>query len=237
MEPPSFLLSDAGQVMVRTDAEACRTAIAGLFGCTADTTKEILWFSQAHYDLERGKVSWEEYYVACTQQLLNHGTRQPVRWNSAVLQRYWRRVLTDPVEEVLEMWALLARHLTIVLASNTNALHYRQMHHRRHGILRHVRHRHTSSHLLGHRKGDEEYFEALLRSIGAQPHECIFVDDKPEFVGQAKRHGLRACWLASPTAEHVDILRWELQHICGVPGEWLPVAQPVPELVVQLAIP
>ncbi|MEV4350541.1 HAD-IA family hydrolase [Actinoplanes sp. NPDC049596] len=47
-------------------------------------------------------------------------------------------------------------------------------------------------HELGHRKPHREFFDAALARVGRPAHECLFIDDKQQYVDGAENAGIAA---------------------------------------------
>ena len=77
-----------------------------------------------------------------------------------------------------------------VLASNTHDAHFAHSTRQFADVLRHFDHL-CPSHHAETRKPHPEYFAYCQRHAEADPSECLFVDDLPENVEAAERHGWR----------------------------------------------
>ncbi len=231
MEPPKVLLCDLGEVVVKIHVQRCTQPIADRFGLEERKVQHLMWgprhdCNRHHTLLERGKIEWRTYYRYCTALFMQASgrTHLPRGWTQDAFEALWQEVIGDPVEEMMELLEALSRHLIVASASNTNERHYEQMRVGEAGVLRYI-HRHTPSHAIGVRKGDEEYFPTLLRHLEVEPQEVVYIDDVPPFTGQAKRQGIRAITLFDHTPDDFAQLRHDLiSH--GVPEHWLSSAQP-----------
>lgn len=76
----------------------------------------------------------------------------------------------------------------IVLCSNTNAAHWAFLD-ENFALSRHVSHA-VLSHECGYEKPDAEIYLLAVEAHGATPQDCLFVDDRPEFVAAAQALGL-----------------------------------------------
>lgn len=92
----------------------------------------------------------------------------------------------------------LARHLPflkraghrLVLGSNTNPLHTARFRNQFEDALSYFDAL-VLSHEVGHCKPDRDFYLACARAAGAEPSECVFIDDLEENVEGARSAGLR----------------------------------------------
>lgn len=103
--------------------------------------------------------------------------------------------LNRPIADLVA--SLKGRGYRLVLGSNTNEIHAR--HFRRafadtldlfDGLV--------LSYELGHIKPSAEFYLACARAAGADPADCVFIDDLPENVEGARRAGLRGILYVDP---------------------------------------
>ena len=95
---------------------------------------------------------------------------------------FWRN------DEVCDLIPRLKPRYRLVLASNTNDAHFAHYSRQFADVLRHFDHL-CPSFRAGARKPHPEYFAYCQRFAEADPSECVFVDDLPENVEAAERHG------------------------------------------------
>lgn len=91
-----------------------------------------------------------------------------------------------------EMLAFLAERGArekIVLCSNTNAAHWEFLE-THFALSSHVAHA-VLSHECGYEKPDAGIYLLAVEAHGARPQDCLFVDDRAEFVEAARALGLR----------------------------------------------
>ena len=96
--------------------------------------------------------------------------------------------LNESVAELIE--PLKNEGHTLVLGSNTNALHARQFRHQFEGTLRHFDGL-VLSYEVGYVKPSKEFYLACAASAGHPPEECVFIDDLAENIEGAIAAGLR----------------------------------------------
>lgn len=209
MRPLKFILSDVGNVLVHVDWYGRETALAKRYGLAAAAVREVLYEERMFHALERGTVGWEAYRETRLAHLRAMGA--PLEEDAE--ERFdaaWVAILGEPVVPVARLWLALRSLVEIVSVSNVDERSYE------HGIRRHAMvggcfsRDDTHSFRFGRRKGDEDYFPALFRHLGADPEECLFIDDRYEHILAAKRHGLDVVWFREPGEGAVLELRLRL---------------------------
>jgi putative hydrolase of the HAD superfamily len=84
----------------------------------------------------------------------------------------------------------LARRYRLLLLSNTNILHYGQIH-RDFPMLRHF-HSAVLSYEVGCLKPHPAIYQEAIARSGCLPGECFYIDDTPAYVEGARRVGIDA---------------------------------------------
>ncbi|WP_420444549.1 HAD family hydrolase [Candidatus Poriferisodalis sp.] len=79
---------------------------------------------------------------------------------------------------------------------------------------------------IGIRKPDAEAYRSLLSAIGADPRECLFVDDRRENVDAARSVGLEAVLFGTRHFASLDWLRIALVGPSGIRGGWTDTSGP-----------
>jgi putative hydrolase of the HAD superfamily len=180
------VLFDLGNVVTFFDHDrACRAlATLGRDGLGADDVRERVFASGLELDFDCGRIDTAAF-VARLKDVC--GISAP----DEDVARAWADIFT-PNEPVWQLVPRLRRAgLTLVLASNTNALHFDWL--RRHyAAPLSSMHAFALSYELGVVKPDAAFFEAGLRIASATPAETLFVDDKPAYVEAARALGLSA---------------------------------------------
>jgi len=118
----------------------------------------------------------------------------------------WTEIF-DPLNDMEEVAAHLARRFPLYLLSNTNELHFHYIEERLPSLLRHFR-SFILSYRVGSRKPEPLIFQVLIREAGRPPAQILFIDDKEEFVAAARSHGLTA-WAFHTPQEFQERLRAE----------------------------
>lgn len=139
-----------------------------LYGGTTEDDYEVNKLSTAEY-VRLGKLNGR---LTCTDE----------EFLAAFVDIFWRN------DEVCDLIPRLKPKYRLVLASNTNDAHFAHYTRQFVDVLRHFDHL-CPSHLAEVRKPHAEYFAYCQRYAQADPSECLFVDDLPENVEAAGRHG------------------------------------------------
>ena len=103
----------------------------------------------------------------------------------------WNGIFTlnEPIAELVG--TLKARGYRLLLGSNTNELHADHFVREYAATMAHFDHL-VLSYQVGHIKPSVEFYLACTRRAGAEPSECVFIDDRPENVEGARHAGLTA---------------------------------------------
>ncbi len=101
----------------------------------------------------------------------------------------WRDIfwLNEPVVRLVA--DLKDRGYTLVLGSNTNALHAEDFRPRFAEALRPFD-AVVLSYEVGHMKPDREFFDACANAAGVPAGDCVFIDDLPENIDGARAAGM-----------------------------------------------
>jgi HAD superfamily hydrolase (TIGR01509 family) len=165
--PPKTVILDFGNVVAFFDhRRACRqlAALSGRGSDEDDVFREVFETSLEH-DVDAGAIP-------------------PDRFIDILRGRFW---LEGTVAALIP--ALKRRGLRLMLASNTNALHFDWIAHRFAGVLTHFDAL-ILSHQVGARKPDARFFARCLDAARADAAECLYVDDRAEFVDVARGMGM-----------------------------------------------
>ncbi len=132
---------------------------------------------------ERGELSNDAF----AQSFLAEWRLQMTPEAFLALFRAW---LKAPYEGVADILAALRPRFILACLSNTNALHWRDMH-ERYDLPALFEHRYAS-HLLRRMKPDPEVFAFIAKDLGFDPGEIVFFDDGIENVEGARAVGMAA---------------------------------------------
>src|SRR5262245_13968510 len=151
---------------------------------TAEQLLELVYHDDLMYRYERGEVTTAELFGAgcrvgglqCTQE----------EFIAAFCDIFWRN---SPMEELIPR--LKRNGYRLVVASNTNAAHYRHFREQFGDVLAHFD-AIAVSHEARARKPQGEFFAYAHGFAGCARAECLFVDDVVENVAGAREFGWQA---------------------------------------------
>jgi putative hydrolase of the HAD superfamily len=131
---------------------------------------------------ERGEISSQEFARSFCE-LVGHEIPYDV------FAPAWADIfrLNEPVAALVRR--LKGRGYTLVLGSNTNDLHATHFRRQFAEALAPFDHL-VLSYEVGHIKPSADFFLACARAAGADPGDCVFIDDLPENVEGARNAGL-----------------------------------------------
>jgi len=133
---------------------------------------------------------WEEYETGrlTTIEFLSRiRTLFRLRCGDDVIAEAWSDIF-EPNIEVCALAASLKPRYRLLLGSNTNDLHATWFRKQFADTLRHFDHL-VLSHEIGVRKPDAGFFEHCGRVAGAEPGQCVFIDDLPANIAGAQACG------------------------------------------------
>jgi putative hydrolase of the HAD superfamily len=120
----------------------------------------------------------------------------------------WWNDIFDPMDKMADIVARLARRWPLYLVSNTNTLHFAYIR-ERYALLDHFQ-RFILSFEVGSRKPEAGIYQALIEAARVPPAQCLFVDDRADFVAAAESQGLMAWQFTTPAAFVRDLERCNL---------------------------
>ena len=165
--------------------DACRALAAlGSAGLSPEVIRERVFASGLELEFDCGRLTTPAF-IARLKEVC--GIDAP----DEAVARAWADIFT-PNDAVWQVLTRLRRSpLTLVLASNTNALHFDwlRMHYPEPLALID---RFALSYELGVVKPDPAFFAACLQMADAAPAETLFIDDKAAYVEAARALGIAA---------------------------------------------
>ena len=195
------LIFDFGNVLAFFDYTRIGTILGrhvGLSGVEFLEKVRAVGFTPLLQRYENGLMSSEEFGRAVCG-LLNFELPH------AEFAAAWRDIfwLNEPVAQLVA--DLKERGYTLVLGSNTNELHadhYRQQFAQELGLFDRL----VMSHEVGHIKPTAAFYLACAAAAGADPSDCVFIDDLPENVEGAHSAGLRGLLFVDAVTLKQDLI-------------------------------
>ncbi len=187
--PIAAIAFDLGNVLIKVDHLRFCRGLAELAGWPPQEIYAAVFQSGLESGYDCGRLSSPEFH-----------RRFQARFHLDLpfprFRDLWNEIF-DPLEDMEEVAARLARRYPLYLLSNTNPLHFRYVRGRFAPLLKHFRAL-ILSHRVGSRKPEAAIFQALLREVGLPPAQILFTDDNADFVAAARTHGLTAWIFVSP---------------------------------------
>jgi putative hydrolase of the HAD superfamily len=180
----TWFLFDLGNTLIKLAYERvleniCRDATA-----TRDEVVEILELPGGYRDMERGLISfWEFYEHLCDKA----GYRGSGRDFHAI----WSDFFDGPIIGMEELLERVRERYRVAFLSNSNEVHA-ELIPRKFAALFRKDDRFIFSHRFRVAKPDPEMFRRALEIIGALPQQVVFIDDLIENVLAARVVGMQA---------------------------------------------
>lgn len=183
---------DIGGVLVRYDHAPVWREFARLTRLQDEEVRDLMFQSPLAVAYETGRVDSETFIRRITDAL-------NLRIDPDAFRALWSDIFA-PMPGMEELVSPLADRYRLLLASNTNTMHFAWLQARfpvitipTHPVL---------SFEVGAMKPDRRFYEALLRHADAPPAACLYIDDVPAYVEAGRDAGLQAVRF-----EGVDSLR------------------------------
>ncbi|MCX5889426.1 MAG: HAD family phosphatase [Deltaproteobacteria bacterium] len=180
---------DLGNVLVAVDHLRFCRRLAPLAGMSPEAVYAAVFQTGLEPGYDTGRLSSREFH-----RRLEAHFHLDLPYSRFI--EIWTEIF-DPLDDMEEVAAHLARRYPLYLLSNTNPLHFRYIETHFAELLRHFR-AFILSYREGSRKPEAAIFQALIRQVGLPPAQILFIDDKEDFVVAARTHGLVAWPFVSP---------------------------------------
>lgn len=182
MAAVTWFLFDLGNTVLKLAYERvlgnlCRDSSVG-----RDEMVELLEQQGGYRDLERGMVTFWEFYEFLTDRAGYNGSPRE-------FQNLWGDFFDGPVPGIEEILDRVRRDYRIAFLSNSNELHA-DLIPRKFSALFKKDDRFIFSYRFKCAKPDPEMFQRALEVCGALPHHAVFIDDLIENVNAAKALGI-----------------------------------------------
>lgn len=178
------LILDFGNVLAFFDhRRACRQlASLSTSQVTEDAVCQAVFRTTLESDFDCGKLSPSDF----VQRLRN---LFDIASSDDAIVRAWCDIFW-PNEQIVPLIPHFKRSVAkLLLASNTNELHYQWFTKQFEDPLS-CFDAFVLSHRIGHRKPALPFFTACILASGVDPNECVYVDDRPDFVEVARSLGM-----------------------------------------------
>ncbi len=184
MNEINWFLFDVGNTVIKVAYERVLENICKRAAIERDELVEIFEAPGAYRDLERGAVSFAEFYHFLCDKAGYRGSQQE-------LQETWSDFFDGPLPGIEDLLDRLRRRYRIAFLSNSNEVHA-ELIPRKFATLFQKDDRFIFSHRFRCAKPDPEMFRRALEVIGAPPTQAAFVDDMLDNVLAARALGITA---------------------------------------------
>lgn len=174
---------DLGRVLVPFDISHAYAALKAASPLSLKEMQHELQSSKLVPDYECGRIS-DQVFVDSIRKLL----QLDVTFEE--FDRIWNSIFLPATLVSEELLLQLRERYTLLLLSNTNALHYRFLE-QQYPHIQHFHH-HILSFEVGAEKPDPAIYQAAFQTAGVAPQEAFFTDDMPENIEAARALGLDA---------------------------------------------
>ncbi len=178
------LILDLGNVVAFFDHQrACRQIAAlGRPGTTEDLVADLLFHRPLERDYDTGAISTPQFLDALR---VHFGMSAP----DEAIAEAWSDIFTPNPQLTDQLPPLKTRGLRLVLASNTNELHFARIRNMTPGVVS-LFDVCVLSYEVGARKPADAFFQAVLAAAGTSAAACFYLDDRPDFVAAAGALGI-----------------------------------------------
>ena len=180
----TWFLFDLGNTLIKLAYERVLENVCREATVTRDELVDVLEARGGYRDLERGAVSFREFY----EHVCEHaGYRGSIRDFQAV----WTDFFDGPILGVEELLQRVRERYRVAFLSNSNEVHA-ELIPRKFSALFQKGDRFVFSHRFRVAKPDPDMFRRALEVIGALPQHVVFIDDLIENVLAARTIGIRS---------------------------------------------
>ena len=180
----TWFLFDLGNTLIKLAYERVLGSLCADSSISRDELVEVLEEPGGYRDMERGAVSfWEFYEFLCDKA----GYRGSIR----DFHRTWSDFFDGTISGMEELLERIRERYRVAFLSNSNEVHAEVIP-RQFASLFRKDDRFVFSHRFRAAKPDPELFRRALEVIGALPQNVAFVDDLRENVAGARSVGMQA---------------------------------------------
>jgi len=191
---PKALICDLGNVVMLFDRNRTYRAIGHWLGMPFKEVQSDIEGAKIGNDkitdlYERGDLDDSQFYSAISKVLKGSGSR---KLSFPLFSEFWSDIFW-PNLKMIEALKSVKNELTLVLLSNTNNLHFEDVKKHYRDYVELFDDRIVLSYKERMTKSNPDIFAIARRTAGSSvtPAECIYVDDKSEFVNQANSLGMK----------------------------------------------
>lgn len=195
MEGVKNIIFDLGGVILSIDYNKTAEAFKRLGVTHFDELYNQHKASPLFEDLETGKISEEDFFIAFTNMCGTNLTKEQII-------KAWNAMLGHFPKDRIELLKELKKKYKLFLFSNTNKIHFDAFHQlfkeQIGGEFDDFFVKAYYSHTLHQRKPNKEAFEFILKEQALKAEETLFIDDTEGNIEPAKALGMQAVHLRPP---------------------------------------
>ena len=179
-----WFIFDLGNVVLKLAYERVVGRICQHSSLQRDDLVDLLEEAGGYRDLERGAISFSEFYDFLVE-------RAGFRGDEHLLREIWSDFFDGPIEGIEEIMDRVRAIYRIAFLSNSNEIHA-ELIQRQFAVLFRKDDRFIFSHRYQMAKPDPAMYIKALEVLGTSPAQTIYVDDLPENVANARELGMIA---------------------------------------------
>ena len=180
----TWFLFDLGNTLIKLAYERVLENVCRNAALSRDELIEILEQPGGYRDMERGAVTFREFYEFIAHNAGYRGSLLDFR-------EIWSDFFDGPIAGSEDLLDRLRERYRVAFLSNSNEVHADVIP-RRYSTLFRKDDRFVFSHRFRVAKPDPEIFRRALEVIGALPQHVVFIDDLIENVYAARSEGIRS---------------------------------------------
>ena len=180
MTVAKIIIFDLGGVLVHLDWDRVCWALEALSTRNTDVVRAEVVNGPVVSESMRGDIGAQEFQKRMCDRL-------DIGISYEAFVEIWNRLLR-PNQEIVPLVEGLKLGHKLVLASNTDAIHYSYSI-KNIPVLRQFD-RHFLSYEMGLLKPETAFFHHVLAALDAPPGDCVFIDDRSDNVDAARKVGI-----------------------------------------------
>lgn len=193
----TWFLFDLGNTLIKLAYERVLESVCRSATLSRDELVEILEEPGGYRDMERGAVTFREFYEFIVDKTGYRGSLPDFR-------EIWSDFFDGPIAGSEELLDRIRRKYRVAFLSNSNEVHAEVIP-RRFSALFKKDDRFVFSHRFRVAKPDPEIFRRALEVLGALPQNVVFIDDLLENVLAARSEGIRSFQFVDPEQLRRDL--------------------------------
>jgi putative hydrolase of the HAD superfamily len=177
------ILFDLGDVILPISVEETFSYWSRVSGIPVETVRDKMLFDKETYlAFERGEVPPGRFRREVSELLGYHFPKKE-------FDEGWNRMIGDALPETQALLEALSKKYRLAALSNTNLIHERYFLKKYPRVFSKFE-KLFLSHRIGGRKPEETVFRQVLGHFKVLPEEMVFLDDREEHIGAARRIGI-----------------------------------------------